>query len=823
MTHPNRIAYYRDRCDPPLTQAELAARLDVHANTVQNWERRGVARPEALLRLARLFVERGALATYHDAAAFWQSAARGGHQPPPELRALFARGAPAGAAALALPLGALPAPARSCGALPYPRNERFTGREADLRVLAALLRPAGAVAAVCGVGGLGKTQLAVMFAYHYGAHFPGGIHWIDAEEPAGIAAQVAASGDDSLHPAFARLGFARRLELVKAAWREPAPRLLIFDNCEDPAALFEWRPVSGGCRILVTSRTRAWADYEAVQLLDLQPIARAASVALLRAYGAIHGGDDLALGQIAAALGDLPLALHLAGRHLADSGESAASYAAYLERPRPLRHRSLQGCGLSPTDYSWSLADAFARSYARLGDGPLDTLARAILGLIRFLAPAAPIPQDFLLEALELPPGQLPGARAALQHLGEHISLIELQPERQTVRVHPLVHAFLNEGPPSQERYRALVRAVHRRATAANESGVAFSEALALQLRHLADQARASGAPEAAELWTDLAWPLTGAGEFEAARHYGEGSVQLCEQHYGPEHPRTAEALNNLALILQIFNAYKNSELLYQRALAIWERACGPESAEVGSAYNNLGFLAILRARHAEAEGYLRRALGIRRRLLGLRSTGTARCIHNLGHLALRTGRLRRAERYLGLALAIREEILPAPSSATGTTLALLAETKLARGDLAGARRYAEAAHAMRFGAVAAESDESGASAALFGAIAHAAGDLERAAALYEQAVRLRSSMLGPEAPEAHAESVRLAGAYLDLGRAAEARALLARALAGLRASVGEESLFFQAARAEWRRLEAAEAARVPAHPTAARPPASGP
>jgi tetratricopeptide (TPR) repeat protein len=624
MLHPNRIAYYRDRCTPPLTQAELAALLAVHPNTVQNWERKGVARPEALLRLTRAFVERGALAAYHDALSFWQSAARGGYSSPLELRALFARGPTGASGVLTLPLGALPAADRRRGATAYPFNERFVGREADLRVLAALMRPAGAVAAICGIGGLGKTQLAVMFAYHYGAYFSGGVHWIDAADPAGIAAQVAASGDDSLYPQFARLGFARRLELVRAAWREPAPRLLIFDNCEHPGALFEWRPPTGGCRILVTSRTREWAAYEAAQVFDLQPIARAASVALLRAFGRI-GGDDPALERIATVLGDLPLALHLAGRHLAHSGADAAAYAEQLERPRHLRHASFQGPGPSPTDYSWPLAETIARSHGRLGDSELDTTARTILDLVRFLAPAAPIPCDFLIRALELPAEQQAGATAALQHLSEHFSLVDLQPDGRTIRVHPLVHAFLNEAPHGQDRYRGLVRAAHALAVVYDEQGVTLSGPLTLQLRYLADQARARGAPEAAELWTNLAWPLAGAGQFEAARHYAEGAVELCEESFGPEHPNTAEALNTLALLLQITQSYAISEGHYLRALAIWERACGPESGAVATACNNLGFLALLRDRQEEADGYLRRALRLRRLQVGLWHASTAR------------------------------------------------------------------------------------------------------------------------------------------------------------------------------------------------------
>lgn len=504
MRHPNRIAYYRDRCDPPLTQTELARLLGVHPNTVQNWERDGVARASALLRLVRVFAERGALACYHDGLAFWRAAARGAVPPPPELLTLFvAAEAPAVAGALPLPLAEIPPPTWA-GRLPYGPNPRFVGREGDLRVLAALLRPAGAVVAICGLGGLGKTQLALEFALRYGAHFAGGVCWIDATDPAAIAAQVAEQGGPELHPRFERLSLARRAELVRAAWARVTPRLLIFDNCEHPAAFFEWRPVGGGCRALATSRTRDWARYEAAQVFEPEPIERRASLALLRSYREGGGADAAALAGLAAALGDLPLALHLAGRYLAASGAEPAAYLAEIRQARGLRHRSFTGGGPSPTDYRQTLAETVARSYARLGHDPVDREARALLEVARLLAPGAPIPVGLLFEALGERAG--PGrGESALARLCEGIGLVSRSPDGRQIRVHPVVHAFLRELPAPPERRRSLARAAVAQADAAGVAGAPLDRALLAQLRHLAERAAERGDPEAGDLRAALA------------------------------------------------------------------------------------------------------------------------------------------------------------------------------------------------------------------------------------------------------------------------------------------------------------------------------
>src|SRR4051812_24542316 len=85
----NRIAYYRDRCMPPLTQRALARELGMHWNTVVNWERDGVPSPGALLRILEVFVTRGAIRNQAAAMQFWAVSARTPTDPPPEIATLF--------------------------------------------------------------------------------------------------------------------------------------------------------------------------------------------------------------------------------------------------------------------------------------------------------------------------------------------------------------------------------------------------------------------------------------------------------------------------------------------------------------------------------------------------------------------------------------------------------------------------------------------------------------------------------------------------------------------------------------------------------------
>ncbi len=173
-------------------------------------------------------------------------------------RATFARlpvdGLPEAAA---LPLGSR---------MPFARNPLFVGRKENLQELAQIIKGGstaaiGQIAAATGLGGIGKTQLAVEFAQRYGQFFAGGVFWLSFASAEGVPTEVAhcgGAGGLNLRADYVTLKIDEQVGLVLAAWQSPLPRLLIFDNCEDEGLLMRWRPPSGGCCVLVTSRRDRW-------------------------------------------------------------------------------------------------------------------------------------------------------------------------------------------------------------------------------------------------------------------------------------------------------------------------------------------------------------------------------------------------------------------------------------------------------------------------------------------------------------------------------------------------------------------------------------
>ena len=259
------------------------------------------------------------------------------------------------------------------------------------------------------MGGIGKTQLAVEFAHRYGRYFAGGVFWLSFAQPESIEAQIAACGGPghlNLRPDFNELKQAEQVELVQKAWAESTPRLLIFDGCEDEEPLIKWRPTFGGCRIIVTSRRGHWSPGLGLTPLVLGVLNREESTALLRQLQPML--TEVEAHDIAEELGDLPLALHLAGSFLHSYYYDIPPHT-YLAQLRALRggklleHLSLQGWGTDylPTGHEAHVGRTFALSYDRLNpDDAPDRMAQALLARAACFAPNDPIPRELLKQSI---------------------------------------------------------------------------------------------------------------------------------------------------------------------------------------------------------------------------------------------------------------------------------------------------------------------------------------------------------------------------------------------------------------------------------------
>jgi tetratricopeptide (TPR) repeat protein len=142
---------------------------------------------------------------------------------------------------------------------------------------------------------------------------------------------------------------------------------------------------------------------------------------------------------------------------------------------------------------------------------------------------------------------------------------------------------------------------------------------------------------------------------YPAAEHWYRHCLELCDQRFGPDHPATTPALNNLAQLLKATNRLAEAEPLMRRGLVIEERSNGKDHPNVATQLNNLAGLLQATNRLAEAEPLMRRALAIDEASYGLNHPNVARDLNNLAQLLQATNRLAEAEPMYRRALAIDE------------------------------------------------------------------------------------------------------------------------------------------------------------------------
>ena len=160
------------------------------------------------------------------------------------------------------------------------RNPGFTGRDRMLVAMreALLSGDRAVVQALHGMGGVGKTQLAIEYAYRFAGAYDLA-WWMNAEQGGLIGEQFAALGS-ALGCVPAGAGIEAVRFAVLAELRERGRWLLVFDNAAGPADITGWLPGGGG-HVLVTSRARGWTELAAAVEVDV--LARAESVAILQA------------------------------------------------------------------------------------------------------------------------------------------------------------------------------------------------------------------------------------------------------------------------------------------------------------------------------------------------------------------------------------------------------------------------------------------------------------------------------------------------------------------------------------------------------------
>jgi len=735
---------------------------------------------------------------------------------------------------------------KSTWMVPYLRNVYFTGRESILKRLHAALNGRTIMVvsqrrAISGLGGIGKTQTAVEYAYRYGDEYDL-VLWVRADSREALLAQFA--GLASLFD-LPNQGEADQNRLAKAVKRhletqEKQVWLLIFDNVDDLQVVKEFLPERGNGAIVITTRLQAVGNH--MRKIELDKLSLEESVQFL--LGRTIVGEDqeqLALPeaerqaaeQLCLLLDGLPLALDQAAAYIEESGCSLAEYVAlYQEQRAAFLQRRNQ---IDPEDYPDSVATTWLLSFQRIE--AQHPAAAELLRLCAFLAPDA-IPEEMLTAgAASLTPAlstvaadgsQLKDTIEALQAY----SLVKYDPREQSFSIHRLVQVVIQDRLEAPQARQWAERTVHlvndafpdgsfatwdrcehlmphvlvcvdylkKWRLVSTEAGHLFhrageylalraryGEALALTQQALSIREQVLGQihPDVASSLNNVGYIYNELGQHKEALPVYQQAMTIREQTLEPTHPDRAESLNNLAEVYRNLGQYAEALPLYQQALAIREQTLGPNDPYVADYLNNLALFYQAQGQYEQARQRFQRALTILEQALEPTDPRVAVGLNNLGGVLRLQGQYAEAQQCFQQALAISEQAVGLDNAYVAHSLYNLAELYQAQGKHAEALQFFRRALPMLEEGLGPDHPSVAIRLNNLAHLHQAQGQYAEALPLYHRALTIREQALGSQHPDTAETMHDLARLCEAQGSHEEARSWYERAFAILQQTVG--------------------------------------
>ena len=469
--------------------------------------------------------------------------------------------------------------------MPHPEKRFFIGREEFLAKLHQELESEH-YQAIHALGGMGKTQVAVEYAYRHKDEYTH-ILWCKAETDGdlesgamAIAAFLKLPGDNTkAHSAVAA---------VKRWLEENSGWLVIFDSVENPDSLKRLMPSKDTGRILLTSRKNVFDSIGIMKPLELPPLTTQDSIDFLfQRSGRTREDSDQstefrAAKKIAIELGGLPLALEQAGAYL--NAKKALTLRGYLERYKERRLALLEERKPVTGEYPESVATTWSVNFQDIDRSSPESAK--LLRVSAFLSPDA-IPLELVPHfGLSKEPDEL------LEPL-DNFSLARTNAEKNTYSIHRLVQEVLRDSMSEDERTthaEHVVLAISRVIPSYEFENWNSWERLISQARaacHLT-QAYEIVSEESASVLRGTADYLNRAAQYRDVEPLYRQAIEICRKTVGEEHCEFAETLNNLAVLLHCTGRFKEAVRLCRQAMEIRRKILGEEHPDFAESVKTL-------------------------------------------------------------------------------------------------------------------------------------------------------------------------------------------------------------------------------------------
>ncbi len=648
------------------TSGQLAKLSGIPKPTIVNWMEGRVRRPRGVDDLLRLTAvlhltepEASALlqaASHPDIADLRQSATQTGNDEQLGLLSRWVSAAPKRVTAVPFQVTA--------DLLPY-----FVGRTAEIAQLqqALLQKQHAMLYSLQGMGGVGKTAIAVHLAYQLRHHFSDGVLWaqLGDSDPMSILATFAnAYGLDVSQ--YVDIGSRSRVVRELLAHKQA---LIILDNVQSSTEVKSLLPPTGSCAVIITTRHQNLSILRGARRFEIHPFdeEKAESMALFATIldeGRVERERPL-FTELANLLGHLPLAVDIAAARLAY--EPGWATADFVQRVRQ-QHRLSE---LSYEDQSVRLS--FNTSYNALSAQQQQFFAAlSLFDGHDFSDVAVTAVANVSIEAAQDRLRQLFGMSLiqARQSASGQPARYRLHQLLQTYAQHQLAQHQLAQHqlaqPQLQEKSTVVTRFVHYFVNFINKHKSDYA-ALDLEMRHILaalEQANAHDMPSKFAQGVNQIYPF-----LEARGRYDVAATLLAQIDASVDDLETVLATtHHLGRLAKRLGNYIEAETQFEAALALARQQNNQE--QLSHLLRELGVLAARRGDYVLAEAYYKEGLRLITQQVGYGSP-VSNFLRGLGVQAYMQGHFARAEAFYeeGLALLDRHDVDAEDSRVTGAKL----------------------------------------------------------------------------------------------------------------------------------------------------------
>jgi len=654
------------------------------------------------------------------------------------------------------------------------RNKNFSGRENELNEVRTAFENSGAVCvrqSIAGLGGVGKTQLALEYAHRFGHNYTDAIWWVNAERtPKDDLLEFALKFD--LIPEGAEAAKQLTDEDIIGLLNNWCGRhgsfLFIFDNVEKAENIEPYISNIKTGHVFVTTRDIKLEIRKIINVeLDVFTIEDARAF-MHKRFPSVTIENEKTLDRLIEDLGRLPLALEQASAYMAETDINCEGYLALLES-HGLKIFEIEAA--KPENYDNIVTTTWSISLDKLSKP-----ARQLFYLCSYMAPDN-IPLEFFIQGKDILPqplyNEISNALAVDIMIHNLTKYALVKRSGNFINIHRLVQMVARKNLTADTRWLACCLNLAYAVFGFEWGNQQSMEAFQLNVTHVLEIARqaeftfeADGEKQEKIAWiyNEAGFGLANIGDYAKALECYCIAVKIKEKVLGTEHPDTAYTYNNIAGVYQDQGDYTKALEWYDKAVVIIEKEFGTEHPDTATTYNNIASVYQYQGDLARALEWYDKAVVISEKVLGTDHPDTAATYNNIASVYDGQGDYAKALEWYDKAVVINEKVLGTDHPSTAITYNNIAEVYKNQGEYVKALEWYDKAVVIYENVLGTEHPDTATTYNNIAGVYQYQDDYAKALGWYDKALIIREKVLGTEHPDTAATYSNIAGIYSNQG-----------------------------------------------------------